>query len=112
MIIILGATLTTFEQFVFTSNRNQEHNDSATAARNTLDLLARQLRNHVAAAPDQQLGIDKATPYDIVFQTVDQPKPAGSANLRNVRRGRYCPDPRGPTTQEGDTTPSRGNTAA
>jgi prepilin-type N-terminal cleavage/methylation domain-containing protein len=112
MIIILGATLTTFEQFVFNSNRNQEHNDSATAARNTLDLLARQLRNHVSAAPDQQLGVDKVSPYDIVFQTVDQPKPVGSANLRNVRRVRYCLDSSVPTNEKVYTQSQTWTTAA
>jgi type II secretory pathway pseudopilin PulG len=100
MIIILGATLTTFEQFVFNSNRNQEHNDAASAARNTLDLMARQLRNHAAPAPDQQLGIEKAAPYDIVFQTVGQTKPAGSANLKNVSRVRYCLDSSVPTDEK------------
>jgi type II secretory pathway pseudopilin PulG len=92
MILVLGATLTTFEHFVVNSNKNQDQNDAASAARNAMDLIARQLRNHAAPAPDQQTGVDRADPYDLIFQTVDGPKPAGSANQKNVRRVRYCLD--------------------
>ena len=100
MIVVLGATLTVFERFVLNANRNQDQTDAATAARNTLDLMARQLRNHASPAPDQQLGIDKATAYDLIFQTVDQTKPAGSANQKNVSRVRYCLDSSVPTNEK------------
>lgn len=92
MLIVLFATFASFERFSNLSNRNQDQNDQQAQARNTLDLIARQMRNHAAPAPDQTLGIDKATAYDLVFQTVDTAKPAGSANSRNVRRVRYCLD--------------------
>jgi prepilin-type N-terminal cleavage/methylation domain-containing protein len=100
MILILGATLTTFEQFVFTSNRNQDHNDSASAARNALDLMANQLRNHDAPAPDQQYGLERTAPYDLIFQTVAATKPANSANVKNVSRVRYCLDSSVPTNEK------------
>jgi hypothetical protein len=91
-LIALGATLTAYERFTTNSNRTTDQNDAQDRARNALDLITKQLRNHAAPAPDQQLGIDKFDPYDLVFQTVDTPKPAGSANSRNVRRVRYCLD--------------------
>jgi prepilin-type N-terminal cleavage/methylation domain-containing protein len=100
MIVVLGATLTVFERFVINTNRNQDQTDAASAARNTLDLMAKQLRNHASPAPDQQLGIDKATGYDLIFQTVDQTKPAGSSNLKNVSRVRYCLDPSVPDNEK------------
>ena len=92
MLIVLFATFGSLEKFTVSANRNQDQNDQLGQARNALDLLARQMRNHAAAAPDQQLGIDKATAYDLVFQTVDTPKPGGSSNSHNVRRVRYCLD--------------------
>jgi type II secretory pathway pseudopilin PulG len=100
MILVLGTTLTVFERYVITSNRNQDQNDAASSARNTLDRMTKELRNHAAPASDQQLGIDKAEPFDIVFQTVDQPKPAGSLNSKNVRRVRYCLDSSVPTDEK------------
>ena len=100
MIVVLGATLTVFERFVLNTNRNQDQTDAATGARNALDLMARQLRNHASPAPDQQLGIDKATGYDLIFQTVDQPKPAGSLNQKNVSRVRYCLDSSVPANEK------------
>jgi len=92
MLLVLFATFASFERFSTLSNRNQDQNDQQAQARNTLDVIARQMRNHAAPAPDQTLGIDKATAYDLVFQTVDTTKPGGSLNSRNVRRVRYCLD--------------------
>lgn len=92
MIVVISATLFAFERFNVTSSRNLDQNDAQAQARNALDLMAKQLRNHAAPAPDQPLGIDKVGSYDLVFQTVDTAKPAGSLNSRNVRRVRYCFD--------------------
>jgi prepilin-type N-terminal cleavage/methylation domain-containing protein len=92
MLIVLFATFGAFEKFTVTSQKNTDQNDQQAQARNALDLLSRQMRNHAAAAPDQQLGIDKAASYDLVFQTVDTPKPGSTANSHNVRRVRYCLD--------------------
>jgi prepilin-type N-terminal cleavage/methylation domain-containing protein len=92
MLIVLFATFGAFENFSGVAQKNTDQNDQQAQARNALDQLSRQMRNHAAAAPDQQLGIDKATAYDLVFQTVDTPKPGGTSNSHNVRRVRYCLD--------------------
>jgi type II secretory pathway pseudopilin PulG len=92
MIVVISSTLFAFERFNIASKRTEDQNDAQAQARNALDLMTRQLRNHAAPAPDQQIGIDKAQSYDLVFQTVDKPKPGGSLNSRNVRRVRYCFD--------------------
>lgn len=99
MLLVLGATLTTFDRFVLNSNRNQDQSDAASSARNTLDLMTRQMRNHAAPAPDQQLGIDRVSSYDVIFQTVGDAKPSTSANSRNVSRVRYCLDNSVPTNE-------------
>ena len=92
MIVVLSATLALFEHFSVDAQSNNAQNDAQDTARIAIDRMARSMRNHAAAAPDQFVGIDKVTDYDLVFQTVDKPKPAGSANSRNVRRVRYCLD--------------------
>lgn len=92
LIVVISVALLALERFNITSQRAGDQNDAQAAARNALDLMVRQMRNHAAPAPDQQVGIDKAGAYDVVFQTVDTAKPAGSANVKNVRRVRYCLD--------------------
>ena len=99
MTVVLGATLAVFDVFTKTQNVNQSQNDAQDQARNALDRMERRFRDHAAPAPDQQLGIDKATPYDVVFETVGTPKPAGSQNSRNAQRVRYCLDSSVPTNE-------------
>ena len=92
MTVVLIATLTTLDRFVLNTRTTNAQNDAQDSARIAIDQLQREFRNHAAAAPDQQFGIDKVGPYDVVFQTVDPSKPAGSANERNSARVRYCFD--------------------
>lgn len=98
--IVLIATLTTLDRFVSNTRVTDKQNEAQDNARLALDRLENDLRNHAAAAPDQQLGIDKATATDLVFQTVDTSKPAGSANVRNVKRVRYCLDTSVPNNEK------------
>ena len=71
-LVILGATLTSFNN-VYTNNKvNQQLNDNAQTARNSMDLAARQLRNLANQDPSQQTTtIARALPFDLVFQTSD-----------------------------------------
>jgi type II secretory pathway pseudopilin PulG len=80
MIVVLTATLTVFEQFVTTSNRNATQNDAQDSARFTVDQLARQLRNLALPTPQSPNSIDVASPYDLLFKTADPGR----------RRVRYC----------------------
>jgi type II secretory pathway component PulJ len=91
--VVLGATLTVFEQFVIENNNVNERNDAQDRARNAVDQLARTLRNLASPTPEQPQAIDRAGAQDLVFQTVDPKSPsAGSSNLTNVKRVRYCVD--------------------
>lgn len=92
MILILGATLTSFNAFEKTNRTNQLQNDNQEKVRSAMDQIARELRNHATPTPESPVGIEKADSYDLVFQTVGGSKPAGSQNVRNVRRVRYCLD--------------------
>ena len=90
MLVILGATLAAFTSFEDTTRLNQLQNDTQDRVRASVDQLARELRNHASATRELPEGVDKAEPYDLVFQTVDAVKPGGSVNSRNLRRVRYC----------------------
>lgn len=88
--VILGATLTTFEQFVVGNNQTNERNDAQQEARGAVDQLARHLRNLASPTENQPQAIDSAGPSDLVFKTVDPNGPNAGANATNVKRVRYC----------------------
>jgi prepilin-type N-terminal cleavage/methylation domain-containing protein len=99
MMVVLMATLGVLDKFVLNTTVTNAQNDAQDVARNGMDQLTRELRNHAAAASDQQLAIDKVTSYDIVLQTIGATKPAGSANERNSLRVRYCLDSTTPANE-------------
>jgi prepilin-type N-terminal cleavage/methylation domain-containing protein len=71
-ILILGATLTSFDAYYRQQKEVATLNDSAQTARNSMDLASRQLRNLANQDPTQQTTtIARALPYDLVFQTSD-----------------------------------------
>lgn len=82
MIIVLAATLTVFDQFVSTSNRNSAQNDAQDTARTMVDQVTRQLRNLALPTPQSPNSIDHASGNDLVFKTADPGR----------RRVRYCLD--------------------
>jgi hypothetical protein len=90
---VLGATLTTFEAFDSQASALARRTDVQDTARRGADRIARDLRN--LAGPKQTLpdAVEVAAPSDLVFNTVDTVKPAGSLNGANVKRVRYCLEP-------------------
>lgn len=78
--LVLGATLGTWTGFYSREHRAEDQNDAQDSARTALDKLTRQLRNLASPTNANVKSIDKATPYDLVFQTLDPAK----------RRVRYC----------------------
>jgi prepilin-type N-terminal cleavage/methylation domain-containing protein len=98
MLIVLGASLTLLDALGDNSRLTEQHNDAQDRARVFTDRMARNLRNLASpslfsenyyATPE---AVDKAEPYDFVFRVVDEKRPAGSLNLANVKRVRYCLD--------------------
>ena len=97
--IILGATLDAFAGFDSRSRAVNVQNDAQDNVRHSVGQLARELRNAVSSGTPTATPVEKASPYDLVFQTVDPgPMPAGSLNAENLMRFRYCLD---------SSTPSR-----
>jgi type II secretory pathway pseudopilin PulG len=74
MIIVLGATLTSFDVFGSTQSRNTKLNDAQEVARLTIDRLAVQLRNLANPSNPTITTIDKASSYRLIFQTTDPNK--------------------------------------
>ncbi len=69
-LIVLGATLTTFDGFYRNARANDQRFDNAEVARNALDTQARQLRN-LAKRLNNSAVIDRVGRYDLIFQTSD-----------------------------------------
>lgn len=90
-LIMLSAVLLSFDGFQKRADRNAKLNESQAFTRQTIDQLARDLRNLASPTPEQPQAIDSAAAYDLVFQTVN-PNGGTSSNITNVQRVRYCLD--------------------
>lgn len=89
---MLGATLFVFEGSIRVNAENETRNDIQDRARTTLEAMARELRNLASPTQEQPQAVDRATPYDMIFQTVDAEGPNEGLNASNVKRVRYCLD--------------------
>ena len=90
MIVVLGATLTTFNTFQSNAETNARVNDAQDEARRGLDLLARELRNLASPTNEQPQAVKRAEAQDLIVQSVAPVRPAGSLNSRNTQYVRYC----------------------
>lgn len=98
-LVMLSAVLLVFDGFQRRADDNARLNESQAVTRQTIDQLARDLRNLASPTPEQPQAIDSASAYDLVFQTVN-PNGGTSSNITNVQRVRYCLD----TPTSGDST--------
>lgn len=92
MLIVLGATLTTFNSFERNVKTNEQQNEAQEQARRAMDLMARDLRNLASPTPNLPLAVDRHEAGDLIFQSEGKEKPAGSLNAQNTTRVRYCVD--------------------
>jgi type II secretory pathway component PulJ len=92
MIVVLGATLTALTSFQRNAATNQRQNDGQNEARQTLDLLARDLRNLASPVQERPEAVDRNLPLDLIFQSEGKTVVAGSLNSRNTERVRFCLD--------------------
>lgn len=95
MIVVLGATLTSFSSFERNNATNQRQNDAQDQARNAMAQIARELRNMASPVDNLPESVNRADAKDLIFLYVGGSKPSGSANARNTRRVRYCLDSTG-----------------
>ncbi len=90
MIVVIGATLTTFNQSEATWRVNQDQTESLDQNRRAIDAIARQLRNLASPSTENPAAVERDDGDDLIFQTVAAVKPDGSLNDRNITRIRYC----------------------
>ena len=90
MLVVLGATLTTFESFQKNAAVNANQNDAQEEARRSIDYLARELRNLASPTNEDPDSVKRAEDDDLIVQSVAPTRPTGSANLRNTHFVRYC----------------------
>jgi prepilin-type N-terminal cleavage/methylation domain-containing protein len=97
-LVIFGATLDALTNFTHSWTGSTERLDAQDKARVGIDRLANQLRNIASPLTSPKL-LERATPYDIVFQTVGTPN---GSNVTGTERVRYCipSDPSGSASQE------------
>lgn len=92
LVVVLTATLDTFDTFASSQNAATDRVDSQDRARRAIDGLARDLRNLASPTPEQPEAFDVAGPRDIVFKTVSEQSPGTGDNVTNTKRVRYCLD--------------------
>src|SRR5947209_12211583 len=68
-LIVFGATLSILDTYNRQSSANTQRNNAADLARLGIDRIVRQLRNISSPVTAPKL-LERATPYDLVFQTV------------------------------------------
>jgi hypothetical protein len=98
--VVLGATLFTFMTFDTLDRRTVDRTASQDSARTSVDRLVRELRNLASPTIAVPQAVDRATPYDLAFQTVDSVGPNTGANSANVKRVRWCLDQSTPSNEK------------
>ncbi len=89
-LVLMLATLNTLDIFTAQTSLTNRRNETQNQARAVVRSMARQLRNLASPTPGRPQAVDKATAYDLVFQSVDPQGPNAGPNSANVRRVRYC----------------------
>jgi type II secretory pathway pseudopilin PulG len=85
-LVVFGATLSILVVYIHGAKASSQRTDAQDRARLTIDLIARQLRNIASPISSPKL-VERATDYDLVFQTVSTPS---GTNLGGASRVRYC----------------------
>jgi len=85
-LIVFSATLTLLESYLRQSAAATKRLDAQDQARLAVDRIVRDLRNVSSPLTTPKL-LERATPYDVVFQTIGTPS---GANVSGIQRVRYC----------------------
>lgn len=85
-VVVFGATLTILDVYMRQSNGVTERFNAQNQARIAVDRIVRQLRNVASPLTSPKL-LERATPYDLVFQTIGS---ASGSNSAGTERVRYC----------------------
>jgi prepilin-type N-terminal cleavage/methylation domain-containing protein len=85
-LIVFGATLSILDSYLHQSAAATKRFDAQDQARIAVDRIVRDLRNVSSPLRAPKL-LERATAYDLVFQTIGTPS---GANVSGIKRVRYC----------------------
>jgi hypothetical protein len=84
--VVFGATMVMVVGALHSEQSSTRRNSAQDQGRIAIDLIARQLRNIASPISSPKL-VERAGPYDLIFQTVGTPS---GANVGGAERVRYC----------------------
>jgi len=99
MLIVFGAVMGALEVFQRQSHNDQLRNEAQDNARTVIDRLSHELRNVASPSAGSAGALEKAGPYDLVFETVNPKTVFGGQNATNQMRVRYCLDASTPSNE-------------
>ncbi|HEX4805089.1 MAG TPA: prepilin-type N-terminal cleavage/methylation domain-containing protein [Conexibacter sp.] len=85
-LVVFGAALTLLDSYLRQSSAASKRLDAQDRARLAVDRIVRDLRNVSSPLTTPKL-LERATAYDIVFQTIGSPS---GSNVSGIQRVRYC----------------------
>jgi prepilin-type N-terminal cleavage/methylation domain-containing protein len=88
-LVVFSATLTILDSYLHQSAAANKRLDAQDQARLAVDRIVRDLRNVASPLTAPKL-LERATPYDLVFQTIGSPGGGSTGNVSGVERVRYC----------------------
>jgi prepilin-type N-terminal cleavage/methylation domain-containing protein len=88
--IVFGATLSVLDIFQKNNRLDLVRAETQDNARNTMDRLARELRNVAAPSTEAAGALEQAESYSLTFQTIDSSSTAPELNATDNMRVRYC----------------------
>lgn len=88
-LVVFGAALTLLDSYLRQSSAATKRLDAQDRARLAVDRIVRDLRNVSSPLTTPKL-LERATPYDVVFQTIGTPSGGSSGNVSGIERVRYC----------------------
>lgn len=89
MLLVLAATLESFNRFERNAKLNDRQQVAQDRARTATDRMSRELRSAASAGGPTAVTVERAQPYDVVFQRVN-PAGASPTNPTGLQRVRYC----------------------
>jgi type II secretory pathway pseudopilin PulG len=92
-LVVIGTAIGILTVFLNDTNYDRQRDSAQDDARMLVDRISRELRSAAAATSGSSGLLERANPYDIVFEEVNpNAPPAGSLNTYNQYRVRYCLD--------------------
>ena len=91
-LIVLGAVVLLFTAFINDTRYYGFRDDAQAQAQTTVDRLSRELRSAASPSAGSDGLLERANPYDLIFETVNPTTVYGGSNTYNQSRVRYCLD--------------------